>query len=74
MKTSQIGEAVGLRNDLRHVRTLQAKTERFPRYAGYMVLDGERLNMTHAEVDALIERRLDEVGRAAFALGLEVDE
>jgi len=74
MKTSQIGQAVQLRNDFRHLRTMDSKVECFPRLDGHLVLGSERLLMTPSEVDAVLARRLQQISDTAAELDLEIDE
>lgn len=75
MKLSQLSSADTARRELKHLRALQDKTNRSVRYDGFLSVGGENsLPMTHAEVDAVLDRREAELMATFEALGIEVDE
>lgn len=74
MKLSDLQLAQRLRSDVASLRKMQAAASGYPRFDGSLVINGEDLDLPHAEVDRLLQAREVELLNRAGGLGIEVDE
>lgn len=74
MKISQLEEAMRLRSEFRTLRKMQTRASGYPRFDGYLTIDGEEVVLPHAEVDRILQDCEQRLSDKAAELDVEVDE
>lgn len=74
MKLSELDAVKVLKINVYDLRSMQTDAQSFPRYDGYLLINGKKLALPHGEVDRLLSAREDELMARAERLGVELDE
>jgi hypothetical protein len=74
MKISQLEEAMRLRSEFRSLRKMQAAASGYPRFDGFLTINGEDVVLPHAEIDRILQDYEHRLSDKASELDIEIDE
>jgi len=74
MKVSNLQKAGFLRDKYIDLQGMRRKVEGYPRFDGFLDIDGIRIRLTHSDVDVLLTSYEEKLSDEAAEIDLEFDE